>query len=455
MLTSCGEKSEPAKTSIQKPLGAPKSYAPQKDYVPTIVNREIQAGIEKHIAEKIASEGGYFHVPFEGGTLKLKLVRVHVEYLASLGPRMHFACVDMAGNDGQFYDIDFFLEGVAGDMKVTETTVHKLNGKPFYLWRQQEDKSWIRASVEDASKELLGVITGHDQFEFRYQATIPALEDGGRCWIPIPSSDDFQKVEIKTMNVPESHKIISDSENGNKILFIEFPKGYAGGGIEIIYDVFRREKGAYPGMQEDVAKYLAKFGEEHPEKIKSAAEKAIAGLSDDLMKARSLYDHVVNQMDYKKIGDSWGKADALYACDSASGNCTDYHAYFIALARAVGIPARFAIGVAIPSERNDGGCDGYHCWAEFFANGKWWPVDISEADKFSSLSMYYFGHHPANRLEFSKGQNLVTDPLPASGSINFLAYPLIEVKGRKIKAPTLFLFRRTPCGSCSAQQNNP
>ncbi|MBK6404399.1 MAG: hypothetical protein IPF66_04800 [Holophagales bacterium] len=29
--------------------------------------------------------------------------------------------------------------------------------------------------------------------------------------------------------------------------------------------------------------------------------------------------------------------------------------------------------------------DGYHCWAEFWAEGKWWTVDISEADKYTAL----------------------------------------------------------------------
>ena len=74
-----------------------------------------------------------------------------------------------------------------------------------------------------------------------------------------------------------------------------------------------------------------------------------------------------------------------------------------------------AIGAAIPSERNEGRIDGYHCWAEFFADGKWWPVDISEGDKYSSLATYYFGHHPANRIELSQGRDLVVEPLPASG----------------------------------------
>ena len=54
--------------------------------------------------------------------------------------------------------------------------------------------------------------------------------------------------------------------------------------------------------------------------------------------------------------------------------------------------------------------DGYHCWAEFYADGKWWPIDISEADKYTSLSTYYFGHNPANRIELSHGRDLVADP---------------------------------------------
>ncbi len=150
-------------------------------------------------------------------------------------------------------------------------------------------------------------------------------------------------------------------------------------------------------------------------------------------------------MRYKKFGEGWGQGDALYACDALSGNCTDYHAYFIGLARSIGIPARFAIGAAIPSDRNNGGCDGYHCWAEFYAEGKWWPIDISEADKFSALSMYYFGHHPANRFEFSHGRDLALDPSPSSGPINFLAYPVLEMNNEPLRMKTLFLFQRTGC----------
>lgn len=413
-------------------------------YVPTIVTGDIQAGIEKHITEQVEHGGGYFYVPFDGGELKLQLVRVHVEYLASLAPQRHFACVDMASSDGQFYDIDFFLEGDPGAMTVTETTVHKLNGVPYYLWKQNEDKHWVRAPVDEASQELLGVLTGQDAFEFRYQATLPDITGKARCWLPLAGSDEFQTVTVKSMRLPGEQRTLTDNAHGNRVLYLELGPEDSGKVLEIVYDVERLEKGAYTGDPTEAARYLAP---EHlvPEndKIRATAKAAAAGRETDLMRARALYDHVIDEMRYMKFGEGWGAGDAVRACDALYGNCTDYHAYFIGLARSIGIPARFAIGAAIPSERDDGGTDGYHCWAEFYADGKWFPVDISEADKFSALSMYYFGHHPANRFEFTRGRDLVLDPGPAAGPINFLAYPYLEVDGAPQRVKALFLYQRT------------
>src|SRR5207248_1419479 len=164
--------------------------------------------------------------------------------------------------------------------------------------------------------------------------------------------------------------------------------------------------------------------------------------TSDVERAKALYDHVLGRMRYDKSGTGWGRGDAMFACDARTGNCTDFHAYFIALARSIGIPARFAIGATIPAEKNEGVIDGYHCWAEFFAGGRWIPVDISEAWKNPKLAHYYFGHNPANRFELTKGRDLVVDPEPASGPINFLIYPLLEIRGKMVKAETTITFRR-------------
>jgi transglutaminase-like putative cysteine protease len=264
-------------------------------------------------------------------------------------------------------------------------------------------------------------------------------------WLPLATSDEFQTVDVTSIRAPGTRQTLEDREHGNKILLLELGPQDSGKTVEIVYQVQRREKSARPAKLPDPEKYL------RPERLvpinetfRSIAQRVVKDKTTDLRRARALYDHVIDRMQYIKCGTGWGKGDAMHACDARSGNCTDYHAYFIALARAVRIPARFAIGAAIPSERNEGGVSGYHCWAEFYADGKWWPVDISEGDKYTALATYYFGHHPANRIRFSRGRDLTVDPAPASGPINFLAYPLLEVAGKPRPVSVQFTFQRPP-----------
>ena len=408
------------------------------------VTADIQKSIERHVEEQVRLGGGYFKLPFRDQQLRLKLVRVHTEYLSKLGPDRFFACVDLVDISGDLYDVDFFLAGDQAAMKVTETSVHKINGQPFYAWEQKSDGTWHRIAMKEASVDHLGVIRDRDEFEFLYRAKLPEITGTARMWLPLAATDSFQTVEVKAINAPGKQRILEEREHANKVLFLELEAKDSGKTVEIRYQVKRLEKAAYAAPTPDQSKYL------NPDRLvpvneefRRIAKEVVEGKKGDLVRARALYDHVIDRMRYMKYGDGWGKGDAVYACDVRSGNCTDFHAYFIALSRAVGIPARFAIGAAIPSERNEGGIDGYHCWAEFFAEGKWWPLDISEADKYASLATYYFGHHPANRFELSRGRDLVVEPGPASGPINFLAYPVLEIGGKPVKAAVEFSFNRS------------
>jgi len=425
-------------------LQAGSTIARETAAAPDVVTGDIQAGIEKHIAEQTTKGGGTFRVPYEGEELRLKLVRVHVEYLATLGPRNHFACVDMATDDGEFYDVDFFMMGDSGAMTVTNTTVHKINGRPVYVWKQLSDKSWVRAPVDAASDKLLGVRNEPDAFEFEYRSTVPEIKTSARMWLPLAQSDAFQTVQVSSISVPGRQQTLTDAAHGNQVLFLELGPEDSGKPLEIVYQVKRVEAGAYASDPEEARRHLAPEQKvPSNENFKEIATKAIGERKGDLTRARALYDHVIDTMAYQKCGSGWGQGDAVRACDSPSGNCTDFHSYFIALARAASIPARFIIGAGIPSARDEGGVDGYHCWAEFYADGKWWPLDISEGDKFTALSMYYFGHAPANRFELSHGRDLKVDPGPASGPINFLAYPVVEMDGKTSTAKVDFRFKRT------------
>jgi len=417
--------------------------AAQKATGPPVTIDDIAAGIEKHIAEQSKASGGYFKLQHNKKELSLQLVRVHLEYLADLGGGVSFACVDLVGTDGPVYDVDFFMKGPPGAMMVTDTSVHKVNGQPLYAWEQKRNGTWRKVSVKKATRRLLGVINGADKFEFVYRVKLPEITGPARLWLPLATSDMFQRVEVKSITVPEQCRELDEREHGNKVLFLNAGPVDSGKTIEIRYRVKRFEKSEYAVREPMTQKYLT------PESLvptnetfSTIAQQVTRGKTSDLARARALYDHVIEKLRYAKYGPGWGRGDAMYACDARTGNCSDFHAYFIALAREIGIPARFAIGAAIPSERNDGGIDGYHCWAEFFADAKWVPVDISEADKNSSLADYYFGHHPANRFELSKGRDLIVEPGPASGPINFLAYPVMEMDGKTIKVQTEFLFRR-------------
>lgn len=411
--------------------------------VPLVVTDDIAAGIKDYIDEQVEAGNGYFHLKTEDKDLSLNLVRVHTEYLANLGPREHFACVDLADKSGDVYDVDFFLTGDPGNMTVTRTTVHKLNGKPFYSWSQREDDTWITVPVEESSSKLLGVIEGRDHFTFQYQITLPEITDDAQIWIPLAQSDPFQKIDVVSIQSPVAHQVVKDQEFGNTSLYMELSPGHSGDIIELTYDVDRKEKEPYQDNTSPNDYLSADLLMPVNDRFTTLADSIIGDKINDntLMQARALYDYLIDNMRYIK-NEKYGTGDAVYACDALLGNCTEFHSFFISLARSAGIPARFAIGAAIPSERNAGGVNGYHCWAEFYAQDKWWPIDISEANKYSALSTYYFGRHPANRIEFSRGRDLEFEPGPKSGPIPFFAYPVLEVDGKTTPVKTFFQFTR-------------
>jgi len=412
-------------------------------HIPKVVTADIEAGIKANIDQKVAEGGGYFNLSTEDQELRLQLVRVHTEYLSNLGPRRHFACVDLADISGDVYDVDFFLEGDPGNMTVTETTLHKLNGKPFYTWKQRKDKTWYRMPLESASNDLLGIKEGEDQFEFSYEVTLPEINEPAKMWIPVPQSDRFQQIEIKEIISPVEHTMLKEAYNGNSVLYLELGPDQSGKKVELVYEVQRQEKHPYED-EGDVARYLnANLLMPVGDRFQVLADSIIGDKYKEgtIMQARALYDYIIDNMKYIKAG-TYGTGDSVYACDALTGNCTEFHSLFISLARSAGIPSRFAVGASIPSDRDEGGIDGYHCWAEFYAEGKWWPVDISEANKYTALATYYFGRHPANRIEFTQGRDLRLDPGPQGGPINFLAYPVMEIGNTPAFPKTFFSFHR-------------
>jgi hypothetical protein len=108
---------------------------------------EVSDGLKRFISSYAAkSADKKFHVPYQRKDLALDLVKLHDDRFSSLGGDKYFACVDMKGTDGKIYDIDFFMVVQTGKLTVTETSVHKINGKPLYNWKQEGDV-WKKVKV--------------------------------------------------------------------------------------------------------------------------------------------------------------------------------------------------------------------------------------------------------------------------------------------------------------------
>jgi transglutaminase-like putative cysteine protease len=272
-------------------------------------------------------------------------------------------------------------------------------------------------------------------FRFSYAATVTGLAAGqeARIWLPVPSSNEDQDVEIVAKELPAGAQIGREAQYGNQILYVTAKAGADGSiPLKVTYKVTRRE------VKADSAKAVAET-EQVARFLQADALVPVGGKPLELLKgrdlpkdqtaaARVLYDVVNGHMRYEKKGTEWGRGDAAWACDSRFGNCSDFHSLFISLARSQRIPAKFEIGFPLPEERGRGEIPGYHCWAKFKPQGKGWvPVDISEANKNPKLRDYYFGNLTEDRVTFSTGRDLVLEPKQDGGPLNFFIYPYVEV----------------------------
>jgi len=266
-------------------------------------------------------------------------------------------------------------------------------------------------------------------------------------WMPVPHDDPYQQITNLEVESPKPYQISADAL-GNRILHLRLDHPQAGKlQVTLRFNAIRREHrqdllhvaaGSVELNTRDVERWL-KPDRLVPldEQIRAWAREVVdaAHAKSDLEMARAIYNHVVATVKYDKSGKGWGRGDIYYACENRRGNCTDFHAIFIGYARALGIPARFVIGFPVPADRGSGQIAGYHCWAEFYAKGIGWvPVDASEAAKDPSRREYFFGAHDENRVEFSRGRDLVLNPTQAGEPLNYFVYPYAEADGKPLSA---------------------
>jgi len=285
-------------------------------------------------------------------------------------------------------------------------------------------------------------------FRFTYSFTVKDIPAGAkriRVWIPVPQTDKHQNVRVLTVKGPAKTRITQEPEYGNRMMYAETDNPTTPQmEFAVDYEVERREysRGDYeqlergdqePGVVSASMTRLIAPDSLIPTdgKIKTLAMEVTGSKSGTVTKAKAAYDYFFATMRYDKTGTGWGRGDALWACDSKRGNCTDFHSPFIGVLRADRIPARFDIGFPLPENKKKGDIPGYHCWAEFYAQKTGWvPVDISEAWKAQGKRDYFFGSVDANRVQFSTGRDVMFSPKQEGPALNYFVYPYIEIDGK-------------------------
>jgi transglutaminase-like putative cysteine protease len=278
-------------------------------------------------------------------------------------------------------------------------------------------------------------------FLLTYAATVTGLPPGkvAHVWVPVPPVNDQQDVTLESRELPGKARLGRDPTYGNVILYID-ARADAEGKIplKLMYKVTRREvrtEGKEGIARHEADRTIARFLQ--PDERVPITGKPLELLKDRdvpmdaLLASRAFYDIVNKHMTYAKDTPGWGQGDAVFACNSGRGNCSDFHSLFIALARSRKIPAKFEIGFPLPAKRGAGEIAGYHCWAWFLPRGTGWiPVDISEANKNPSMAEYYFGNLTEDRAMFSTGRDITLAPRQKGKPLNFFVYPYVEVDGK-------------------------
>ena len=132
--------------------------------------------------------------------------------------------------------------------------------------------------------------------------------------------------------------------------------------------------------------------------------------------AANLYRWIADNIAYS--GYSSDEKGAHYALSKKQGDCTEFADLFVALARAVDIPARRVSGYLAP-ESGVLKPTNFHDWAEFYDNGVWRIADAQQRN--------FDAHYPdyvAMRIH---------DHSPQSGPIGGFYRFSVQGKGLKVK----------------------
>ncbi len=111
---------------------------------------ELEKAITGEITATQDKNGGKYPMKDDKAdkTWSMTLDHVHRERLSRLDAKTYFACTDFKSDDGHTVDVDFFMKDDGKQLVMSDATIHKVDGKARYGWKEQ-DGYWVRVPASD------------------------------------------------------------------------------------------------------------------------------------------------------------------------------------------------------------------------------------------------------------------------------------------------------------------
>jgi len=326
---------------------------------------------------------------------------------------------------------------------------------------------------------VVDIPTRHFVMTQTYDLRAPEGSTGPmRLWVPLPENMlPYQVLRgVQWSGDYQSAAIATEPEFGAQSLFLQWDdcqgpmhltvemaidtKDYLLGRNQLLVQYQVPEKLEYPA---ELQRFLE--GSRHIKIdgiVRDTALEIIGDQTNPLVQARLLHDWVAAHMerDNSVIGCGVGDVGDILESGKLYGKCTDINSVFVALARAVGIPAREMFGIRLGRPQhleqfsktafgtaNDKGqaqnTDWQHCRAQFWLHDIGWvPCDPADVTKMrlaenkkhddpavQAVNEDLFGNWEMNWVGFNCARDFVLAPTPEQKPLNNYGYPYAEAGG--------------------------
>ncbi len=302
------------------------------------------------------------------------------------------------------------------------------------------------------------------------EVDLSAKEAGkeAKLWVPYPVRDRYQNVsDIKVSGDYVSSGVYTEEVYGTPMLYAQWPADAKSRRLTFSFAVERKEirQTNLPTTEPmwnraDYSEYLKPTSLSPLDgEVKKLADKITKGKKTVREKAKAIYDWCCGNMYRDPATIGCGKGDVCALLQKPGGKCTDISSVYIALCRAVGVPARELFGIRLGKKLEEDITTYQHCWAEFFLPGYGWvtadPADVRKAMLVEKLELkdtktkewrdYFWGGVDAYRVVIAAGRDIVLNPLQAGPPLNTFGYPYAEIGGKAVDfyQPKSFVYRYT------------